>query len=459
MLTRSLSECAAAGYLDAAQVPWLVRLRAALDANPAIEVDFTPPADPDVESLTRNGLAWTGGLSQPAQARVDAALGGHPTSTDIAWPAGGSLSNDTLDAVVRRGARTVILSAAALRGSAKGSSPRNALAPLQTPAGPVLAAVSSNSIQRYVVPVLAVGGTGLADLPELVSEVAIRAVADAATSHYVVIVPPREIDPSETASQAILATAHVFWATPLTLRAAIPPTVEPADHGQLVPPAAGAPALSPLTISTAQRLTRVVPALTTMLSSTDADTLLGSLPAAVQRAESTAWRTAPAAGVAYAEQLSRRVDAIESGVHILKPSGGTYTLASSSSPLPVTIENTLNIPVFVRVRVTSANGLPGFTAADLGRQAIAPNTKVTLHIPTHVERTGRFVVQAELYTPNDVPLGVPVFLSVHSTALGAIGVIITITAAAVLLLALLVRFIRRMRAPRSAPVTEPPLIA
>jgi len=437
---------------------WLTRLRRALDANHGLAVELTPPADPDVESLTRNGLAWTVGLSRSAEARVNGALGGRRTSTDIAWPIGGSLGSDTLTAVVRQGARTVVLSDAALPADAKKATAPNALASLQTPAGPVLAAVTASRIQRYVAPVLSVGGTGRADLPKLVAEVAIRAVEEGATSPYVVIVPPREIDPSEIAAQAILATAHEFWSTSLTLSAATPPTVQPVDHGQLLPPAADGATLSVATIDAAEKFTRLVPALSTMLSSTDANTLLGSLPEAIQRAESSAWRADPAAGARYADQLNQRIDAIASGVEILKPSGGTYTLASSSSPLPLVIRNNLDVPVFVRVRVTSVNGLPGFSAAEVVRQAIPPKQRVTLHIPTHVERSGRFVVQAVLYTPNGVPLGSPVILSVHSTALGAIGVIITVSAAAVLLLALLIRFIRRVRNPEPAPGTAPPLI-
>jgi hypothetical protein len=447
-----------AGTGTAAAGRWLGRLQRALAANPKIELDFTPPADPDIEALTRNGLGWTAGLSEAAQTRVTAALAGYPVSTHVAWPATGALSTDTLDAVVREGARTVILSDAALRGVPR-SSTRNALAALQTPAGPVLAAITTSTIQHYVAPVLSVGGTGLADLPKLVSEVAVRAVQDGSTSHYVVIVAPRLIDPSPVAAQAIRATARVFWSTPLALSAASPPTVQPADHGQLVGPDASALTLSLRTISIAKDLTRVVPALASMLLPADATTLLGELPTAVQRAESVSWHADPAAGAAFAEQLSQRIEAIESGVRILKPSGGTYTLASSSSPLTVTVENKLNVPVFVRVRVTAANGVPGFTASDVGKQEIAPQSKLTLHVPTHVERTGRFEVQAILFTPSNEQLGGPVYLSVHSTALGAIGIVITITAAAVLVLALLIRFIRRLRDPKPVPGTEPPVIA
>lgn len=447
------------GTGSSAAAAWLSRLRAALRANPAIAVDLTPPADPDVESLTEHGLAWSLKLGELAQARVAEALGGHPTSSDVTWPADGSLSNDTLDTLVRQGTRTVILSDTSLPGPKQPGPPRNALASLQTPAGQVFAAVTSSSIQRYVGPALAVGGIGAAAVPDLVAEVAIRAAQDPTTSHYVLITAPRAIDPSRTAAQAIIATAHAFWSSPLPVGAAVPPAVVPGDHGALQPPAPGAPALSPLTITAAQDLGRVVPALTTMLSSADAATLLGALPEAVQRAESTSWRGDPAAAAGYVDQLGKRIDAIESGVEILKPSSGTYTLASSNSPLPVTIVNHLNVAVSVRVRVTPVNGLPGFSATELGVQTIAARDRLPLHIPTHVVRTGRFVVQAALYTPSDLPIGDPVDLSVHSTALGSIGVIITIAAAAVLVLALLMRLIRRVRNPVPAPGTEPPLIA
>ena len=352
----------------------------------------------------------------------------------------------------------MILDQNVLPGGARRSPSLNALAPIQTSAGPVTAAVTSSQIQRYVAPVVSVGGTGNSDLPKLVSEVAIRAVEDPATSHYVVIVAPREVDPSRIASRAILATARAFWSSPLTLGAAEPPTVQPVDHGPLVAPRHPLPGLAPLTINTAQNLAQMIPAFTSMLNGPDATTLLGQLPTAVQRAESTAWQSFPARGAIFAERLNARMDTLASGVHIFKPSGGTYTLASSNSPLPVTIVNGLDVSVFVQVRVTSANGLPGFSAAELGRQQIAPGAKLTLHVPTHVDRTGRFVVQATLFTPSGAQLGAPVYLSVHSTALGTIGIIITVVAAVVLVLALLVRFIRRRRNPRPRPGTLPPAI-
>jgi hypothetical protein len=443
---------------DAAKA-WLARLRAALAANQGIELEFTPPSDPDVESLARNGLAWTVALSQQAQTRVTDALGGRAVTANVAWPAGGAISSDTLNTIVRQGARTVIVDEAILPGGLERSPAPNSLATLQTPAGPVFVGITSRRIQRLVSSVLSVGGAGMADLPKLVANVAIRAAEDPSTSGYVVIVPPREVDPSPVAATAIRDTASTLWSTSLGVGAATPPTVEPADHGQLVPPAPGLPKLPAVTINAAQNLTRMIPALSTMLSGPDATTLLGSLPAAVQRAESTAWRTDVDGVTTFDVRLNQKVFAIESGVQISKPSGGTYTLASRNAPLPLVIVNRLNVPVSVRVRVTSTNGLPGFTAGQVASQAIAPQQRLTLHIPTHVERTGRFVVQAALYTPSGEQIGAPVYLSVHSTALGTIGVIITIVAAGVLALALLVRLVRRLRHPTPAPGTEPPVIA
>ncbi|HEV7193621.1 MAG TPA: hypothetical protein VGN35_10480 [Jatrophihabitantaceae bacterium] len=444
-----------AGSGTAAARDWLMRLRTALAADPKLELDFTPLADPDVETLSRKGLAWTTGLGPQIAARVGAALGGKTAETGIGWPVDGVLTSPTLDQLVRDGASSVIVSDATLPSAGGADATANQLGILQTPAGQVTAAVMQRSIQQYVSPVLSLGRSGTAQLPDLVSEVAIAAISGDQQSPYVAIVAPRDVNPvPDVAERAIVETASAFWSTSLTIDSAAH-TVTPSDHGQLVPPPGSVGALSDLTIDAARQVSHVVPALATMMSAADASRLLGSLPIAVQRAESSAWRTAPAAGDEFAAALTTRIATIESGVHIVRPSAGTYTLTSTNSPLPITVENTLGVTVRVRVEISSANDLPGFSANEVNLQTIAPNTKVTLHVPTHVERTGRFTVQAILVTPSDVRIGDPVLLSVHSTALGTIGVIITVTAAIVLVVALLVRLIRRLSSRRRAPNARP----
>lgn len=435
---------------------WLATLRSVLQ-DPGMELDFTANADPDIEALTRNGLSWRSSLDPAEQAQVTAALGGQVGQSDIVWPVGQRLSTDTLATVVRQGGATVVLDEAALTGtSASVPEPLVALAPLQTTSGSVVAAVPAAQIQRYVAPVLAIGGTGLATLPTLVAEVAIRAVTSGSQQGYVVLVPPRNLDPNPAvAARAILDTAVTSWSTPVPLRAATA-TIAPVERGTLVSPSgAGTPLPAPV-VQAAQAVSAAIPALSSMLRPADAATVLGSLPAAVQRVESAEWRSAPATQAGLATGLTQALATFESRVYLVHPSNGTYTLASGSSPLPLTVENDLPYPVKVRLRVGAVNGLPGFSATELGVREIAARTKLTLHVTTRVERTGRFPVQATLLTPSGAELGQPVLLSVHSTALGTIGIIITVAAAAVLVLALLVRLVRRLRQRGIEPATGPP---
>jgi hypothetical protein len=440
-----------AGVGTAAAKAWLAGLAAAI-AQPGIEVSYTPYADPDIESLTRNGLPWTQSLGPAAQARVSTALGNPAHVANISWPPRETLSADTLATVVRQGGvSSVILDDAVLPSSQQAPVP-NALTQLQTSAGPITAVVTSTHIQRWVPSVLSIGGAGLAELPQLVSEVALRAVVNGSLGSYAAIVPPRTLDPSpDVAARAILDTAAAFWSSGITVGAA-QSSVTPSERGPLLPPRSDIAGLSPSIVSAAQRLTEVIPALDTMLAANDAARLLGPLPAAVQRAESAEWTLDRSAGDAFAASLTARIDQLESGVRIVRPTDGTYTLASNNSPLPVTVENDLAVTVTVQVRVVSANGLPGFSARPIAGERIPPNTKVTLHIPTHVERTGRFQVQAELLTPSGDLVGSSVPLTVHSTALGLVGVVITVVAGGVLALALVVRFVRRYRGRnRSGP--------
>ena len=444
------------GVGAAAAKAWLTQLRTAL-AQSHVQVSFTAYADPDVEALTRNGLSWTAGLGQDAQTRIAAALGGPLPTNDLGWPVGESADQATIDALARQGTSTIVLSDRTLP-PANRNGVDNELTTLQSAAGPVTALTTAASVQRQVSSVVSLGGAGFANLPLLVAEVAIRAVETQQTGTYLPIVPPRLVNPSpDAAAAAILATTRASWSSGIDVTTAAR-TITPSDHAGLIPPDPNAPGLSPSTVAVAQRVSLAVPALTTMLSANDADTLLGGFPAAVQRTESSAWRSDPSAGDALARRLAARIDALESGVRIVKPANGRYTLASSNSPLPITIENRLSVPVTVRIEVGSVNGLPGFSSRDTGRHAIAPNSKVTLHVPTQVERTGRFQVQAVLLTPSGAQIG-SVELSVRSTALGTIGVIITAAAGGVLVLALLVRAARRFHRRKAPDVPPAPRVA
>jgi hypothetical protein len=273
-----------------------------------------------------------------------------------------------------------------------------------------------------------------------------------------VITADRYVDVApKLAERTLLATAAAPWSTSLTLQDATSPHgVAPVDHGQLVEPPEG-PRLPTADVAAARQATQFMHSFGSALNPSDANTVMVGLPIAIQRVESAAWVTDPAGGTGFADRLNAWVGSLERGVYISRPSSGTYTLASNDAPLPITVVNTLQVDVHVRVRVSTANDVSGFHANDtrvvtIPRAASATSpTRDTLKIPTRVQRAGTFQVNAMLLTPDGAQLGSSVPLSIHSTALGAVGVIITAVAIGILVLALAIRVVRRLRRRATHP--------
>lgn len=448
-----------AGIHGADAAAWLSRLRDVL-GHDNMELALTPPSDPDVGSLQDNQLSWTAQLAPTAQARVSAALGGRAPTADIDWPASASMPPSAMASLARRGVRTVVVDNHAFtRPAVHGARVPDALAPVSTGAGRAVAAVLSSSLQRWVATVLnpsTSGGQGLAALPKLVAELAIRVEVSRHQSHYVLLAPPRNLtltDPA-IAVRTVLATAAAPWSQPLPLRAAID-SVRPVDHGRLSALHRG-PSLSRSAIDALQYVATTLPALPDLYATPAAGLFLNGYPAAMNRAESGSLLANPRLGLALAETLRNRLHSIVDGVRLIAPSEGTYTLTSKNAKLPITVENNLSAAVKVHLIVATGSGGPGFSAKDVSI-TLQPNSKVQLHVRTHTDRIGTFDVRALLETQDRaLQIGRPIRLQVRSTALGTIGVVITVTAAVVLLLALLVRFQRRLRRRRRTATAPRP---
>ncbi|QLL10544.1 hypothetical protein [Mycobacterium vicinigordonae] len=116
-------------------------------------------------------------------------------------------------------------------------------------------------------------------------------------------------------------------------------------------------------------------------------------------------------------------------VTIVNP-GGSYTLATEHSPLPLALHNGLAVPIRVRLQV---NAPPGMTVSDVGEIELPPGY-LPLRVPIEVNFTQRVAIDVGLRTPDGTALGEPVRLSVHSNAYGKVLFAITLTAAAVLVL-------------------------
>ncbi len=125
--------------------------------------------------------------------------------------------------------------------------------------------------------------------------------------------------------------------------------------------------------------------------------------------------------------VGKTINDLFGAVTILNP-GGSYTLATEHSPLPLALHNGLAVPIRVRLQVDAP---PGMTVTDLGVIELPPGY-LPLRVPIEVNFTQRVAVDVTLRTPDGMRLGEPVRLSVHSNAYGKVLFAITLTAAAVL---------------------------
>ncbi len=444
------------GTSDAAA--WLGRFRALVTNHPNVQVQLTPYADPDVQTLSQRHLTWSPRLGGAGMAdRVEDALPDRALDFDTAWPAASTLSPETVQQLHSEGVHTLLLDDSAVHQQSTSSVP-TALARLGTAKSPIAVGLLSGALQKYATAALTnAGGTGLSQLPNLVAEIAVRAAQQPDVEHAAVLAAPRSIDPDpDTAYRTIMDTSSASYIVASSLATVTAASGLPTTRATLTKVPDATVQLPESIIETADDATTSVPTLNSLLDSdpTARVDVLPYFPLGVQRSVSSAWRTQRATGVARAAQLSSTFATLLAGVHIVQRNNksGSYTLGSKNSKLPITVQNDLAYRVRVRVSVQTVNDVPGFDVPeDIAAQAVQPRSQSTVQLPTEVSRTGRFAVVAQLLTPNSQPVGESVNLTVHSTALGVVGVVITIVAGAVLLVALVVRFARRFRKREARP--------
>lgn len=444
----------------AAARAWLAQLRGALADHPLVQIVFTPFADPDVDSLIRSHMNWPAHLDTKDRERVVAALGDRTPRTDLAWPVGGRLSANTLGQLAGRGVKTVIVGDTALTGGATDPVP-DALAPYGD--SKVIFAVTSSPIQREVARVLDPSADGRALLPQLVARLALRVEEDG--PHYVVMTPPRNLDVSvPVAVRTVEATADSTWSRPITVEDAVAdPAIAHVDRGRLRPDRRSV-RLGVGLLHKLRSVTNSLPLLTSMFQDAALATRIAKpVPMAVQRTASSSLLEDRDTSNAMADRLTELVSHNRRRVYIVRPTNGTYTLTSKDSLLPITVVNRLGADINVKIRIETAGGAAGLSAGDADKVwPIKANSKVQVHIPLHVDRVGKIRLIARISTPYGLSLGYgrrATPLSVRSTAIGTIGVVITILAAIALALAVIYRQVRRLRNRSDSPKEpEPPVV-
>jgi hypothetical protein len=149
--------------------------------------------------------------------------------------------------------------------------------------------------------------------------------------------------------------------------------------------------------------------------------------------------------------VGHTVDDLFGAVSIVNP-GGSYTLATEHSPLPLALRNDLPVPIRVRLHIAAP---PGMTVTDMGEIMLPPGY-LPLKVPIEVHFTQRVAVDVALHTADGLPLGEPVRLSVHSNAYGKVLFFITLTGGVVLALLVGRRLWHRFRGePDPADLDRP----
>jgi hypothetical protein len=472
---------------EAAQA-FLERLRTVAAVHPVLAL---PYGDVDADALVSAGLADTvtrtlpgtpaGTASAPADAAVatpTTAAEGTGTASpqapaprtgdsagveilsdaldvaprdDLAWAAGGSFRAGTLGTLQDGGITGVVLGAGSLTEGDQAvglpSGRASARATVTTAAGPLNVLVADPALGAIAGSAEQVpGGPRLAEQRFLAELAVLGLQAPRGAEQTVLVAPPRQVEAGPDGAGAMMAdTAGLPWLRAGSVEALLggPATdagtlTDPVDAVQL--DGAGLAVLAEGVAAREDLAAAVVG---------DADSALRATDAAAARASSVAWRADAEGFRVVAADFRARVDRLRGRVTLLAPADGTYTLASSDSPLVLTVTNDLPFAVQVRLDVRT-RGHRGLSIADIGVQTLAPLQRTTLQIPAEVRQSGGFGVTASLTTPSGGPLGDPVRMNVKSTAYGPISLIITIGSAALLGLLFLRRGVRFLLRRRSA---------
>ncbi len=456
-----------AGIGSAAATTWLDSLR---EGTLRRSVVALPYADPDVTALTRGGTS-TGFKDDLARAgllgltEVRRTLGIEPLQT-VAWPPAGPITSAATDALALGGARAFVLDPSAY-GQPDSEPNRTPSARTVLPgssAGTSLEGLVADSFLSDLVrgSLAQELGPRLAE-QRFLAETAIIAAEATSTSRTLLIAPERRGDVVVPAAAAALRDlGRVPWLCPVTLASVATGTERCSGRPEVAsPPADDRGPLATARIGElssgylegirgareqASQLTDYVlsdkPAVQPQVAE-----ITSRLRRAIARAESSAWRSDADAARAGAAALRREVTRLISKVKVY---GGQVLLTSTTGNLQVSLENTLEVPISVRVRFSAAGA--ALVETETGLVEVTAGNAVPATVRAQTQKSGQFVVQAQVFDRNGVPFNPSgsglAEVIVRSTGYGRLALAVTLGGAGVLLVAAGVRIVRRAAAAR-----------
>ncbi|MGL5825487.1 MAG: DUF6049 family protein [Nocardioides sp.] len=124
----------------------------------------------------------------------------------------------------------------------------------------------------------------------------------------------------------------------------------------------------------------------------------------------------------------------------------SLTLSGGNGLLPATVSNGLDYPVTVRI---TSQGTEPVRVTGVRRMRLAPNERVAVKLPITVRTLGVNTVRLVVTDVNDVPLGGSATLPVRSADVGQVGWLIIGAGVGLLIVALGLRLLRRVRLDRA----------
>jgi hypothetical protein len=454
------SECkgGAVQRASAAAVAWLTSLRSQTSADPMF---ITPYGDTDVSALAHAGLnsnlraAYRLGESV-ADEKLSRTFGINGNSTGdggsaaVGWPADGTADASVLRSLaVSGGITTAVLNSGEL--PSRDPSYDDAVTSASTGSGTSMGVLRADSGLTGILGSAPAGSppsSQFAAEQDFLAETAMIVAELPFRPRSLVIAPPRRWDPSATEAATLLSmTASAPWLrkVPLSSLAAAASTlkthhklpgyqVRPAELGERYLDEVSA-ADSNLAVYE-DLLARPAPSLVTLLDS------------ALIATESSAWRGMGAAGGLLAlGTLNDYLGHADGEVKII--TGTKLLLAGASGLAPVSVQNSGQLPVMVKIVVTlPANSK--LTIGNLNDPIPIPGGQTrTVRMTVHSTAIGTTQMQLQLVTKDGSPVGSAHSLSVQTTRYGRALLVLVGAALGVLVLTSVGRWIRRLNDGRA----------
>ncbi|MFI7634115.1 DUF6049 family protein [Nonomuraea sp. NPDC049400] len=420
---------------------WLTTMRTALAASPVFAV---PYADPDVAALAHQGLDAQPGKAIALGKQKLAAQLGREVKTNVNWPPAGLLDADALDllSVSTDKVDKVLLNPTNLPPQPPVPFTPDAAGTLDSVNGPVTALVADAELSKLFEPTAST--SMLLSTQRFIAETAVIAAEPGQTSpRSIVIAPSRRWDPNPKLVTELMKTAEKLPWLRLTQLESLKPT-------RLAVPRAG------LTYTDQDRKeelsakylapVRDVTSKAQLTSLITADKIASGFDAAVLRLTSSAWRNNTRVGRSVTKlvdaAVTERIDKIQiTGAGPDRP----RTLAGSNGVVPISVKNSLGVPIALYIDVTSNNPelLRVTSPKELLRIGGGQSGTVQVDMNAAAGGSGDATVTVQLKTADGQPYGKPQRLIIRTTGYTGIASVIVGAALTVMLAAAVTRVLRR----------------